>query len=389
MKSPRNLNALNTRMIDGLLSQLSPEQVRSASAVLITAAGEHFCAGHDLEELRNAPPGSNIFRHCSVLMQRVADCEVPVVAAVQGAAYAAGCQLAASCDIVLAAENARFSTPGAKIGLFCSTPAVALTRACSGKVAADLLFTGRPITASEALQAGLASRVVPATADLASEALKLCHAMAETPREVLVRGKALVQAQCGQPLAQAYALGASEMERGVATMAAKEGISAFLEKRPAAWACEEADVERALQLLSGGVAVVGASPDPSRPSYQVTAALCAQSVPVYAVNPRADKPICGLRASSSLETVPGCFSLVNIFRSAGPAAAAAVDEAVALAASARGAIHGLWLQEGVRAPEAEARARAAGLVVVADLCIKKEIERRDWRLPAAAPEAKL
>lgn len=242
LNSPSNLNALSGAMIGELCSCLDPDGlVQSASVVLLTSEGRHFCAGHDLAEITaDGCQHGKLFSACSRLMQLVAECEVPVVAAVQGCAHAAGCQLAASSDVVLAADNARFATPGAKIGFFCSTPSVALTRAASPKVAAEMLYAARELSAPEALQAGLASRLVPwredeGLAGLHREALGACRRIAEAPREVLVAGKALVRAQAGQGLAAAYDLASADMERGIVRECAKEGIGAFLEKRAPSW----------------------------------------------------------------------------------------------------------------------------------------------------------
>jgi len=308
-------------------------------------------------------------------MQRVAECEVPVVAAVQGCAYAAGCQLAASCDIVLAASNSRFATPGVKIGLFCSTPSVAVTRATTAKVAAEMLYAGRELSAVEALHAGLVSRVVSEgdTPALVEEALRTCHRIAETPREVLVAGKALITAQKGKDLGLAYDVASAAMERGMASNCATEGIGAFLEKRPPQWAAEEFEVAQALSLVSKGVAVVGVSPNPSRPSHDVFRAIQSAG-PVFPINPQAPA-VAGVPTFAKLADVQAPFSIVNIFRAAGAPAAEAVDEAISLATQGRG-VRAVWLQQGVRAPEAEARARAAGLICVADRCLSVELRRR-------------
>lgn len=378
INSASNLNALSDKMIHALFQSFEPESLLHTSVVLLTSAGRHFGAGHDLSELASGRYDPALFHRCSELMQRVGSCEVPVIAAVQGCAFAAGCQLAATCDIVLAERTARFATPGVRIGLFCSTPAVAVTRAVTAKVAAEMLFAGRELSADEALKAGLVSRVVEGEEPgaLLAEALQTCHRIAETPREVLVAGKALLRRQHGQDLAPAYELASEAMERGMASAAAREGIAAFLEKRPPLWPSEESEVDQAMELAQRGVAVVGASADPSRPSCGVFQKLQAV-VPAYPVNPKVGE-VGGVPAYATLADVPAPFAVVDIFRHSGKAAAEAVDEAIALARQGRG-VRAVWLQKGVRAPEAEARARAAGLLCVADRCLSVELQRRQRR----------
>lgn len=367
--------------------------------VLLTGAGRHFGAGHDLSELTVGAYDPAIFARCSSLMQQLATCEVPTVAAVQGCAFAAGCQLAASCDIVLAAPGARFATPGTKIGLFCSTPSVALTRAATPKVAAEMLFAARELSAEEALNAGIVSRVVPGgdeASTLEEEALITCTRIAASPREVLVAGKALLLRQRGQDLGSAYDMASEAMVRGMATGVAREGIGAFLEKRPPAWPSEASEMAEVLKLLPHGVAVVGVSPNAQRDSAKVFASLRKAAVPTYAVNPRASE-IAGGPSYGSLAGVPQSFAVVDVFRASGPPAAEAIQEAMDLAAQGRG-VRAIWLQEGVRAPAAETKAREAGLLVVADKCLKVEMEKvlpPTGRIAAAgaaagsAPAAKL
>lgn len=237
MNSPNNLNALSSEMTKCLMSAFDPNKMQNSSVVLLSGAGKHFSAGHDLSEMVSSNFDNNTFRECSRLMQLIRACPVPVVSAVQGCAFAAGCQLAASSDIVLAAQNSKFSTPGVKIGLFCSTPSVAVTRAVTGKTAADMLFTGRHLSAQDAVSAGLASRVIQETdpEKFVQEALKTCQEIAETPREVLVNGKTLLAQQHGKDLGAAYDVASEAMERGLASQCAGEGIRAFLQKRKPDW----------------------------------------------------------------------------------------------------------------------------------------------------------
>jgi len=239
-----------------------------------------------------------------------------------------------------------------------------------------MLYTGRELSASEALQAGLVSRLMPEGAsptELQAEALRMCRQIAETPRELLVNGKALLKAHQGQPLSGAYDLASEAMECGMKTTSATEGIAAFLQKRHPAWPAEESEIAQAVALVPDGVAIVGASPDPSRPSYGVLSSV-RTSGPVYPVNPQA-KEVAGIPAVPDLASVAApSFAIVNVFRS-GDAAAQAVDEAIALAKAGRG-VRAVWLQLGVRAPEAERRAREAGLLCVADRCLSVELRRR-------------
>jgi enoyl-CoA hydratase/carnithine racemase len=232
---PERRNALSLELMRELLHALEtlPED---AHAVILDAQGPVFSSGHDLREMTGRPPDDyrEIFDVCTRLMTKIQTIRQPVIAAVQGLATAAGCQLVATCDLALAAEEARFATPGVKIGLFCTTPMVALTRAIGRKRAMEMLLTGQAIDARTAAEWGLVNRVVPA-GDLAAAALGLAREIAQASDLTVAIGKQAFYAQIDldQPGAYAYAKDVMTMNAGTAD--AQEGISAFLEKRPACW----------------------------------------------------------------------------------------------------------------------------------------------------------
>ncbi|GEP03504.1 enoyl-CoA hydratase [Methylobacterium oxalidis] len=205
-------------------------------AVILRGAGPAFCAGHDLREMRAAHGEAveAVFRACSRLMIAITRLPQPVIAAVHGTATAAGCQLVATCDLAVAAEDARFATPGVQIGLFCSTPMVALSRAVPRKAALEMLLLGEPIDAGEARRIGLVNRVVPA-AELEEAAHALARRIAEKPRRVVAVGKEAFWRQGGLGLEEAYAYTAGVMARNMTMDEAAEGIDAFLQKRSPRW----------------------------------------------------------------------------------------------------------------------------------------------------------
>ncbi|MER2263710.1 enoyl-CoA hydratase [Methylobacterium oxalidis] len=205
-------------------------------AVILRGAGPAFCAGHDLREMR-AADGEGVeavFRACSRLMIAITRLPQPVIAAVHGTATAAGCQLVATCDLAVAAEDARFATPGVQIGLFCSTPMVALSRAVPRKAALEMLLLGEPIDAGEAHRIGLVNRVVPAV-ELEEAAHALARRIAEKPRRVVAVGKEAFWRQGELGLEEAYAYAAGVMARNMTMDEAAEGIDAFLQKRSPRW----------------------------------------------------------------------------------------------------------------------------------------------------------
>jgi enoyl-CoA hydratase/carnithine racemase len=238
LNRPAQRNALDAALLDALCDAL--EELGSASevhAVVLAANGPAFCAGHDLREIRahdDRDWQARLFRRCGELMLRIARLPVPVIARVHGMATAAGCQLVATCDLAIAGESARFATPGVNIGLFCTTPMVALTRAIQPKHALELLFTGQPIDAAEAARIGLVNRAVP-DAELDAAVSALACTLAQKSRAVLARGKRAFQRQRDLDLDAAYADACETMASDVLTPEANEGIGAFLHKRKPRW----------------------------------------------------------------------------------------------------------------------------------------------------------
>ena len=181
LNNPEKINALSKRMIGEMIDALTKvAEDESVKVLIVNAKGNHFCAGHDLSEMmdQGIKEYKFIFDQCTKMMQLIHEIPQPVIAQVQGIATAAGCQLAAWCDLVVASEDAKFATPGVKIGLFCTTPMVAVTRAIGRKAAMEMLLTGRYYSAQEAKELGLINRVVPVD-DLASETEKLAEQIAE------------------------------------------------------------------------------------------------------------------------------------------------------------------------------------------------------------------
>ncbi len=243
MTSPGNRNALSIKMMGALADALS--NISSDPAVLcvvLSGEGPAFCAGHDLREItaaRSAPDGGEaLFEatigRCSALMQQIAALPQPVIAAVEGVATAAGCQLVATCDLAVAGEAARFCTPGVDIGLFCSTPGVALGRAVAPKHAMEMLLTGDMIGAQDALRFGLVNRVVP-KGEALTGALTLATRIAAKSPTALRIGKAAFRRQMASPLPEAYDLASRTMVSNLLEPDAREGIGAFLDKRAPAW----------------------------------------------------------------------------------------------------------------------------------------------------------
>jgi enoyl-CoA hydratase/carnithine racemase len=242
MNRPAARNALSM----ALMTELSEALARAGSdpksrVVVVAGAGPGFCAGHDLRELRadaNSPGRREIyqrtFARCSELMQAIVNLAKPVIAEVHGVATAAGCQLVASCDLAVAAEDARFATPGVNIGLFCSTPMVALTRAVGRKAAMEMLLTGELVDAAAAKSLGLVNRVVPA-AELRAAADALARQIAGKSAFTVALGKAAFYRQAELDLAAAYAYASEVMTRNMLAQDAAEGIDAFIAKRPPVW----------------------------------------------------------------------------------------------------------------------------------------------------------
>jgi len=237
LNRPERRNALSLSMMLELTACL--EEIggnREIRAVVLGAAGTVFSAGHDLSEMtgRDLDEYRRVFDVCTGLMTKIQSIPQPVIAAVQGVATAAGCQLVATCDLAVAAETAAFGTPGVKIGLFCTTPMVALTRAIGRKRALEMLLTGQMVDAHTAADWGLINRVVPA-AELEGESRKLAAKVAEASSMVVALGKQAFYAQIDLDQPKAYAYAKEVMSRNAVAADAQEGIAAFLGKRPPCW----------------------------------------------------------------------------------------------------------------------------------------------------------
>ncbi len=237
MNRPEKRNALSLAMMRDLDAALADvAQDREVRAVIVRGEGPVFSAGHDLRELvgRDAETYAAIFEACVNLMARIAAIPQPVIAEVAKMATAAGCQLVAACDLAVASSEATFATPGVRIGLFCSTPMVALTRAIGRKRAMEMLLTGEPIDAPTALAWGLVNRVV-APERVHDEALALARKIAESSRGIVGIGKAAFYRQIDLDQAGAYEYTKTVMTSNAMEPDATEGITAFLERRRPVW----------------------------------------------------------------------------------------------------------------------------------------------------------
>lgn len=238
LNRPHQFNALSEALLKALggeLSRLANDD--SVRCVVIAAEGRAFCAGHDLKEMRATPDKAYyqaLFAQCGEVMQRIVELPVPVIARVQGLATAAGCQLVASCDLAVAARSARFAVSGINVGLFCSTPAVALSRNIGRKRAIEMLFTGEFIDAEQAFDWGLINRV--ADDEALDEVLdQLTASLCAKSAVALRTGKALFQRQLQMPLREAYALAGETMACNMMAEDVAEGIDAFIAKREPQW----------------------------------------------------------------------------------------------------------------------------------------------------------
>jgi enoyl-CoA hydratase/carnithine racemase len=234
---PDKRNALSLELMGELIDVL--EQLggrRGVRVIVIEATGVAFSAGHDLGEMvgRELPFYQHVFDRCTELMETIHRVPQPVIAKVHGIATAAGCQLVAACDLAVAAQDARFATPGVKIGLFCSTPMVPLSRAIGRKRALEMLLTGEPISAATALEWGLVNRVVPAS-ELDGAVDELVAAISRSSPLTVSIGKEAFYEQVELDEHRAYDLTKSVMTMNSMAADAQEGICAFLEKRPPTW----------------------------------------------------------------------------------------------------------------------------------------------------------
>lgn len=238
LNRPQARNALSVALMTALQEALARAATeKNVRVVVIAGAGPAFCAGHDLREIRGDPRRATyerLFAQCSELMLAIVRLPKPVIAEVHGVATAAGCQLVASCDLAVAAEEARFATPGVNIGLFCSTPMVALTRAVGRKAAMEMLLTGDLIDALRAREIGLVNRVVPG-AQLREAADALAQQIAGKSAFSVALGKEAFYRQAELDLAAAYRYAAEIMTKNMLARDAGEGIDAFLAKRAPVW----------------------------------------------------------------------------------------------------------------------------------------------------------
>jgi enoyl-CoA hydratase/carnithine racemase len=236
---PEKRNALSLELMQEVIQALRLAGESEARAIVIEGAGPAFSAGHDLGEMIDREPTfyQELFEVCTVMMETIHQLRQPVIAKVHGIATAAGCQLVAACDLAVAAEGTRFATPGVKIGLFCSTPMVPVSRAVGRKRALELLLTGEPIDAATALEWGLVNRVVPAE-QLDEAVAELVASIARYSGATIALGKRAFYDQIDLGEDAAYQLTKGVMASNSQTADAQEGMSAFLEKRQPTWAGE-------------------------------------------------------------------------------------------------------------------------------------------------------
>ena len=243
LNDSKRRNALSEAMLGALGAAFADVGADpSVRVILLAANGPAFCAGHDLKEMtagRSGPDGgkayfAKVMAMCAGVMQGIVNCPKPVIAEVTGIATAAGCQLVASCDLAIAAETAQFSTPGVHIGLFCSTPMVALSRNVCNKHAMEMLLTGDMTPAARAAEMGLVNRVVSEDA-LQGATMEMARKIASKSSMTLATGKRAFYAQREMPLAQAYDYASGVMVDNMLARDAVEGIGAFIEKRAPQW----------------------------------------------------------------------------------------------------------------------------------------------------------
>lgn len=396
LNRPQSRNPLSEAMLAALSAAFAAiAQDRTVRAVVLAAAGPVFSAGHDLKEMTahraDADQGrgyfSDILGRCSAMMQQITALPQPVIAAVEGTATAAGCQLVASCDLAVAGEGARFCTPGVHIGLFCSTPMVALSRNLSAKHALEMLLLGEMVPAEQAGRMGLVNRVVPAGGALA-EAQAMAAIIASKSPATLKIGKRAFYAQREMGLAAAYDHASAVMVENMLARDAEEGIAAFVQKRAAVWEGDEpptilpghglmnhdsyADsLIRDILKSVKRIALVGASASEARPSWIVTKYLLDRGYDVVPVNPGlAGQTLLGKTVYGSLKDIPGPIDMVEIFRNS-EAAGPITDEALGLATLPKV----IWMQLSVRNDAAAARAEAKGVTVIMNRCPKIEYGR--------------
>ena len=238
LNDPGTYNSLSSGMLKSLISGFKQlDQDERTRVIIIEGSGKGFSAGHNLKEvksLKGKPNYKKLFELCSELMMLIINSNKPVIAKVHGAAFAAGCQLVATCDLALSTNEAIFSTPGVNIGLFCSTPMVALSRNVLRKKAMKMLLTGDPVSAKHAKEIGLINDHFNKE-NLEEEVLKLAENIASKSKKVVKIGKKAFYKQLEMPLDKAYKYTSKIMSENMMALDAKEGISAFLEKRSPSW----------------------------------------------------------------------------------------------------------------------------------------------------------
>ena len=238
LNRPQAFNALSEGMLDALQAALARVAAdATARVVILAAAGKAFCAGHDLKQMRAEPSLAyyrSLFERCTEVMLAVQRLPVPVIARVQGIATAAGCQLVAMCDLAVASRDAKFAVSGVNLGLFCSTPSVALSRNVSRKDAFEMLVTGGFISADEARDKGLVNRVAEPD-QLDAEIETLVASIVAKPRVAVALGKALFYRQIETGIAAAYEDAGQTMACNMMETSALEGVQAFIDKRPPRW----------------------------------------------------------------------------------------------------------------------------------------------------------
>ena len=238
LNEPRTYNALSFKNLNDLLRVFKKlDNNQKTKVIILEGSGKGFCAGHDLREVKNLKirkKYQKLFNLCSKLMLQIVEGKKPVIAKVHGAAYAAGCQLVASCDLAFSTKDAFFATPGVNIGLFCSTPMVAVSRKINRKPMMKMLLTGEPIKASFAKEIGLINDYFPKT-KLNREVLKIANKISSKSNLTIKIGKQAFYKQLEMPLKKAYAYTSKMMTLNMMALDAKEGISAFIEKRNPRW----------------------------------------------------------------------------------------------------------------------------------------------------------
>ena len=238
LNRPKQQNALSSDLMTAILNKLNEiENNKNIKVVTIFANGNNFCAGHDLKELKidkNEERFENIFELCSKLMLKIVKLPKPVIAGVQGIATAAGCQLVASCDLVIASDNSKFATPGVNIGLFCSTPMVAVSRNVNRKQMMEMLLLGEFVSPSKAQEIGLINKIVNKE-ELETETIKVAKIIASKPTTTVAIGKKAFYKQLDMNIEDAYKYTSKVMITNMLEKDAQEGISAFIDNRDPKW----------------------------------------------------------------------------------------------------------------------------------------------------------